>query len=105
MLDTKTILASRTVWANLIGLAALVLGLFGFDGSALDHGRRRGSARSVRRGGQLHRLDGVPNPGHEADSELEAFSGGWSRLPSEATFRFVQCGKGMVFSCVWFGWS
>jgi hypothetical protein len=38
MFDTKTILASRTVWANLIGLAALVLGLFGFDGSALATG-------------------------------------------------------------------
>jgi len=36
MFDTKTILASRTVWANLIGLAALVLGLFGFDTSALN---------------------------------------------------------------------
>ena len=36
MIDTKTILASRTVWANLIGLAALVLGLFGFDASALN---------------------------------------------------------------------
>lgn len=35
MFDTKTILASRTVWSNLIGLSALVLGLFGFDGSAL----------------------------------------------------------------------
>ena len=38
MFDTKTILASRTVWSNLIGLAALVLGLFGFDGSALATG-------------------------------------------------------------------
>jgi hypothetical protein len=38
MLDTKTILASRTVWSNLIGLSALVLGLFGFDGSALATG-------------------------------------------------------------------
>lgn len=38
MFDTKTILASRTVWANLIGLAALVLGLFGLDGSALTTG-------------------------------------------------------------------
>ena len=36
MLDTKTILASRTVWANLIGLAAVILGLFGFDASALN---------------------------------------------------------------------
>ena len=38
MIDTKTILASRTIWANLIGLAALVLGLVGFDASALDTG-------------------------------------------------------------------
>jgi hypothetical protein len=38
MFDTKTILASRTVWSNLIGLAALILGLFGFDGSALATG-------------------------------------------------------------------
>ncbi|PVE25559.1 hypothetical protein DC522_04325 [Microvirga sp. KLBC 81] len=38
MIDTKTILASRTVWANLIGLAALILGLFGFDASALNAG-------------------------------------------------------------------
>ena len=38
MFDTKTLLASRTVWSNLIGLAALVLGLFGFDGSALATG-------------------------------------------------------------------
>lgn len=38
MFGTKTILASRTVWSNLIGLAALVFGLFGFDGSALATG-------------------------------------------------------------------
>lgn len=38
MFDTKTILASRTIWANLIGFAALVLGLFGFDTSALSTG-------------------------------------------------------------------
>ncbi len=36
MIDTKTILASRTVWANLVGLAALVLGLIGFDASDLQ---------------------------------------------------------------------
>lgn len=35
MIDTKTILASRTVWANLVGLAALVLGLIGFDAADL----------------------------------------------------------------------
>ncbi|HZH12451.1 MAG TPA: glycosyl hydrolase 108 family protein [Microvirga sp.] len=38
MMDTKTIFASRTVWANLIGLAALILGMFGFDTSTLDPG-------------------------------------------------------------------
>ncbi|MBJ6126184.1 hypothetical protein [Microvirga splendida] len=38
MFDTKNVLASRTVWSNLIGFAALVLGLFGFDGSALASG-------------------------------------------------------------------
>ncbi|MFC5484752.1 hypothetical protein [Microvirga aerilata] len=38
MFETKTILASRTIWANLIGFAALVLGLFGFDTSTLATG-------------------------------------------------------------------
>ncbi len=38
MIDTKTILASRTIWANLIGLAALALSLLGFDASALNTG-------------------------------------------------------------------
>jgi hypothetical protein len=38
MFDSKSILASRTIWSNLIGLAALVLGLFGFDSSALATG-------------------------------------------------------------------
>lgn len=36
MLDTKSLLSSRTVWANLIGLAAVILGLFGFDASDLN---------------------------------------------------------------------
>lgn len=30
--DTKTILQSRTVWANVIGLASLGLSLFGYGG-------------------------------------------------------------------------
>ena len=38
MFDSKTILASRTILSNLIGLAALILGLFGFDSSALATG-------------------------------------------------------------------
>jgi hypothetical protein len=36
MLDTKPILLSRTVWANLVGLAAVALGLLGFDTAGLD---------------------------------------------------------------------
>jgi len=36
MFDTKPILLSRTVWANLVGLMALALGLFGFDTASLD---------------------------------------------------------------------
>ena len=35
MNDVKSIFASRTVWANIVGLAALVLGLIGFDASDL----------------------------------------------------------------------
>jgi lysozyme family protein len=38
MPDSKSILASRTVWANIVGLAAVALGLFGFDTSSLDTG-------------------------------------------------------------------
>ena len=36
MLDKKSILASRTVWANLVGLVALALGLLGFETRELD---------------------------------------------------------------------
>lgn len=36
MIDAKSILASRTVWANLIGLAALVSSVFGFDTGDVD---------------------------------------------------------------------
>ncbi|MBF9232073.1 hypothetical protein [Microvirga alba] len=35
MIDTKTILASRTVWANIIGLVALLLSVLGFDATDL----------------------------------------------------------------------
>ena len=37
MIDKKTILSSRTVWSNLIGLAALGLGLFGLDVMGLEN--------------------------------------------------------------------
>ena len=36
MNDTKSILLSRTLWANAVGLLALVLGVLGFDAAALD---------------------------------------------------------------------
>ncbi len=38
MIDTKSILSSRTVWANLVGLGALGLSAFGFNTSGLDAG-------------------------------------------------------------------
>ena len=34
--DTKSLLSSRTVWANLVGLAAVLLSIFGFDTSTVD---------------------------------------------------------------------
>ncbi|MCB8820042.1 hypothetical protein [Microvirga rosea] len=36
MIDTKGIFASRTIWSNGIGLAALLLSILGFDSSSLD---------------------------------------------------------------------
>jgi hypothetical protein len=36
MIDSKSILSSRTIWSNGIGLAALVLGIFGFDATGLE---------------------------------------------------------------------
>ena len=36
MTDTKSVLTSRTVWANVIGLAALALGLLGFNTGSID---------------------------------------------------------------------
>lgn len=36
MLETKSILASRTVWANLVGLAALGLSALGYGRDAID---------------------------------------------------------------------
>ncbi len=37
MNDTKSLLTSRTLWSNLVGLSALLLSIVGLDGSALDH--------------------------------------------------------------------
>lgn len=36
MEQTKTLLASRTVWANLIGILSLGLGLFGVQTGTID---------------------------------------------------------------------
>ncbi len=38
MFDTKTLLQSRTVWANVVGFAALGLSLMGFQTTGLDVG-------------------------------------------------------------------
>lgn len=39
MTDVKSILASRTIWSNLIGLAAIGLAAAGYDSTGLDAGR------------------------------------------------------------------
>ncbi len=36
MTDSKSLFASKTLWANLVGLAALALGAFGLDTSSVD---------------------------------------------------------------------
>ena len=36
MFETKALLASRTVWSNLIGLGCLALGLFGVQTGSID---------------------------------------------------------------------
>ena len=38
MTGTKSVLASKTVWANLIGLAALALGFLGVETGTIDQG-------------------------------------------------------------------
>lgn len=39
MTGTKTLLESRTVWANIVGLMALLLGSFGFDLAGIDQSK------------------------------------------------------------------
>lgn len=36
IIETKSVLASRTVWSNLVGLATLALGMFGVQTGAID---------------------------------------------------------------------
>ncbi len=36
MTEPKSLLSSRTVWANLVGLAAVLLSIFGVDASTMD---------------------------------------------------------------------
>lgn len=38
MLDSKSIFASRTIWANVIGFSCLALSLFGINTSFIDQG-------------------------------------------------------------------
>lgn len=38
MIDTKSILLSRTIWANAIGVVAFGLSVLGFDTRAIDSG-------------------------------------------------------------------
>jgi hypothetical protein len=45
--DAKPILASRTVWANLFGLALLLLGALGFDTAGADPDRLGEAAAQI----------------------------------------------------------
>ncbi|MDJ1159017.1 glycosyl hydrolase 108 family protein [Chelatococcus sp. SYSU_G07232] len=47
MIETKSFLASRTVWANLFGLVAITLSFLGFDTSGLDSGALAEAALQV----------------------------------------------------------
>lgn len=54
MLDlTKTILSSRTIWANAIGFAALILSWLGFDTSGVDRDALAGTVLQVLAGGSF----------------------------------------------------
>lgn len=53
MYDTKTLFTSRTVWANVVGLAALAAGLFGYDASGLDATRLSDTIGQVIAGGSF----------------------------------------------------
>ncbi len=44
MTDTKSLLTSRTLWSNLVGLAALLAGVVGIDASGID---RQGLAEAI----------------------------------------------------------
>jgi lysozyme family protein len=35
--DTKSLLTSKTLWSNLVGLSAVMLSIFGIDASGVDH--------------------------------------------------------------------
>lgn len=37
MTDTKSLLTSKTLWSNLVGLSAVMLSIFGIDASGVDH--------------------------------------------------------------------
>ena len=38
MIDTKTLLQSRTIWANVVGFGSIALSLMGFQTAGLDQG-------------------------------------------------------------------
>lgn len=50
---TKSVFSSRTVWANAIGIIALLLSWFGFDTSAIDKNALTDAALQVVAGGSF----------------------------------------------------
>ncbi|MGL4635976.1 MAG: hypothetical protein ACRCWF_08350 [Beijerinckiaceae bacterium] len=53
MIELKSILESRTVWANLVGLVALLLSVMGFSTSVFDSGQVVDAILNVIAGGSF----------------------------------------------------
>jgi hypothetical protein len=75
MNDTKAILASRTVWTNLIGLISVGLAIVGVDTGNLDVDKAADALAPARRRRQLPRLDGLP---HHRDQAAHGLTSGLS---------------------------
>ena len=53
METTKSLLSSRTVWANVIGLAALLLSRFGLDAGSIDQTKLLDAILNIVAGGSF----------------------------------------------------
>jgi lysozyme family protein len=53
MIDTKSVLGSRTVWSNAVGLAALALSAFGFDSGLVESAKVTDALLQIVAGGSF----------------------------------------------------